>query len=122
MQALHRFEAERGGGIIKTKHVGRKVHKYVAHHWVAFRNFGEQLCKYRTKPARKQRHETTALAYLHHAEPKRKDSGQAERDLESSLGRSERRVHDGGKHFHIAENDKTDHRYGESDEKKAIQM
>ena len=42
LQSFHSFESERRGSVVQSQHVGRKIHKDVAHHRVPFWDFGKK--------------------------------------------------------------------------------
>ena len=82
------------------------------------RNIGKETCKERTQKARQHIDNSTLLANLHNAHPKGEHSRQSQRNLKSLLRRFKSRVHDIGKYFHIAEENKSHNGNHKSNEKK----
>ena len=103
LQSFHGLKAERRGGIVESKHVGRDIHKDVSHHRMAFRHFGKEAFEERPEQSCHKLDHSATFADLHHPHPEGKYPGEADRNLKSRLGRFESGVHDGGKHVEVAE-------------------
>lgn len=102
LKAFHGFQSQRRGRIVQSQHIGRDVHENVSDDGMVLGNVREELAEEWAEAACQNVDHSAFFPDFHDAHPKREHAGQAEGNLESRLGGTERGVHDGRKHAGIA--------------------